>query len=167
MTKLVVLDLDSTLIYSTKEKLREPDFMVDGYNVYKRPGLDTFLEFCFANFQVGVWSSAAESYVDEIVKNIFKDPKKLLFKWTKNECTSPAEVYHIDVTDDSPLSKKVVKDLEKLARTLNFSMGEIVAVDDAPRLHYKNDSRVVCALKWEGSLDDRVLYNIMTRLPNI
>lgn len=41
---LAILDVDETLIYATKEKLiREPDFEVFDYRVYKRPNLNEFI----------------------------------------------------------------------------------------------------------------------------
>ncbi len=37
---LIILDVDQTLIFATKERLnKEPDFIVFDYNVYKRPSL--------------------------------------------------------------------------------------------------------------------------------
>lgn len=69
--KLLVLDLDETLIYATEERLEaEPDFAVGQYYVYKRPFLKEFLEFCFDNFEVAIWTSSTRNYAEGIVKNI-------------------------------------------------------------------------------------------------
>lgn len=52
--KLLVLDLDETLVFSTEQELhRSADLRVSGYHVYKRPYLDAFLDYAFANFGVG------------------------------------------------------------------------------------------------------------------
>ncbi|MEZ4339254.1 MAG: NIF family HAD-type phosphatase [Sandaracinaceae bacterium] len=44
--KLLVLDLDETLVFATERPLsdREAHFRRFGYHVYRRPGLDAFLE---------------------------------------------------------------------------------------------------------------------------
>ena len=53
--KLLILDLDETLIFSNTQSLvRKADFKIDGYYVYKRPNLNPFLKFCFFNFDVAV-----------------------------------------------------------------------------------------------------------------
>ena len=46
--KLLILDLDETLIFATERPLtREADFRVGPYHVYGRPGLADFLDQCF------------------------------------------------------------------------------------------------------------------------
>jgi TFIIF-interacting CTD phosphatase-like protein len=76
--KLLILDLDETLIYSTETTLvREPDFLVKPYFVYKRPNLDNFLTTCFDWFDVAVWTSSGAEYVALIVSAIFPDPNLL------------------------------------------------------------------------------------------
>jgi len=54
--KLLVLDLDETLVFSTEQELHRPaDLRVAGYHVYKRPYLDAFLDYAFANFHPRGW----------------------------------------------------------------------------------------------------------------
>jgi hypothetical protein len=44
--KLLILDLDETLVYATEEKLeRQEDFIVGQYYVYKRPFYTSLLSF--------------------------------------------------------------------------------------------------------------------------
>ena len=70
--KLLILDLDETLIYATEEKLeREPDFIVGQYFIYKRPFVSEFLEFCFENFEVAAWTSSTRNYAVEIIEKAF------------------------------------------------------------------------------------------------
>lgn len=53
--KLLILDLDETLVYATDKKIdHEPDFKVLDYYIYKRPGLDDFLNTCLEWFEVGI-----------------------------------------------------------------------------------------------------------------
>jgi hypothetical protein len=77
----VVLDLDNTLIYSWEskraniEKLEKLECykyhnMDNEFIVCERPGLQKFLDWLFAHFNVMIWSAASPDYVDFIVKNI-------------------------------------------------------------------------------------------------
>ena len=46
MDKLLILDIDETLVHATEEDLgRACDFETDWYVVYKRPHVDEFLDF--------------------------------------------------------------------------------------------------------------------------
>jgi TFIIF-interacting CTD phosphatase-like protein len=61
--KLLILDLDETLLYATAQPPARPaDFAVGDYYVYKRPHVDAFLTQCFDWFDVAVWTSASPSY---------------------------------------------------------------------------------------------------------
>ena len=65
---LLILDLDETLIHATATKLSDDyAFQFFHYYVYKRPGLEAFLRSCAANFQLAVWSSASDDYVQQVV----------------------------------------------------------------------------------------------------
>src|SRR5687767_14946750 len=98
MSKIAVaLDLDGTLMhateYNSRGKLTEKvspklkGFVMkddDGYPEYKisyRPYLTKFLKYLFSNFDVGVYTSASESYATPIIQKIFsrEQQKKLKF----------------------------------------------------------------------------------------
>ena len=65
--KLLILDLDETLIFATDRVLaKAPDFSTSSYAVYKRPHLDVFLDFCREHFRVGVWTSAGPRHAHSI-----------------------------------------------------------------------------------------------------
>ena len=58
MTKLLILDLDETLVFSTTTPLgRPPDVVVGEYLVYRRPGLEAFLQTVSKQFTLAVWTS--------------------------------------------------------------------------------------------------------------
>src|SRR5687767_7406918 len=85
---LLILDLDETLIYATEEKLEfEEDFIFDKYFVYKRPGLDNFLSRISEHFKIGIWSSAGDEYVAEIVKKLKPDDVDFEIIWSRSKCT--------------------------------------------------------------------------------
>ena len=72
---LVVLDIDETLIHATKYPIKftaQPDFEFMGYNVYLRPKLELFLIKLQEEFDIGVWSSASDKFVEGICERIFQ-----------------------------------------------------------------------------------------------
>jgi len=92
--KLLVLDMNGLLVETLHLADKRPkDPPPDGKTsnnkfVYKRPFCNQFIEFCFQNFVVGIWSSAQQQNVDKLVDLIFGDLKeKLLFCWYQTDCT--------------------------------------------------------------------------------
>jgi RNA polymerase II subunit A small phosphatase-like protein len=69
--KLIIFDLDETLIHASFTELSYPaHFMFDKYFVYERPGVRSFLHNIAQHFTIGIWSSASDEYVAEIVGHI-------------------------------------------------------------------------------------------------
>ena len=68
---LVILDVDETLLHATETRLAlAPDFMVAEYYVYRRPGLNEFLNSASEDYRLAIWSSATEGYVRDCVANV-------------------------------------------------------------------------------------------------
>jgi TFIIF-interacting CTD phosphatase-like protein len=83
--KLLILDLDETLVYATETALaRQPDFSIYSYAVYKRPYLNFFLKTCLDWFNVAIWTSSGSEYATVVVAAIFEDPQSLDFVWSSN-----------------------------------------------------------------------------------
>ena len=80
--KNIFLDLDETLISSVevdeynqiKEKLdtkKVPHTIFEGYYyIYERPGVQEFLDYVFANYNVSVFTAAHREYGLHIIKNV-------------------------------------------------------------------------------------------------
>ena len=77
--KMLVLDLDETLIHSVcfgfeKEyPHRGADFHVDGgdIGVYRRPGVGPFLAWALEHFKaVGIWTAGTLDYAQEIIPHL-------------------------------------------------------------------------------------------------
>ena len=57
--RLIIFDLDETLVYATETKLSfEPDFVIEPYFVYLRPFVYELLTFAVNRFYIAVWSSS-------------------------------------------------------------------------------------------------------------
>ncbi|KAK1572455.1 hypothetical protein Q3G72_032837 [Acer saccharum] len=77
---------------------------------FKRPKLREFLEFCFRNFKVAVWSSKEMKNLTPVLDVLMdKDIQdKLLFTWDRSKCTKTK--YCTSKTSTKPL---VLKELRK------------------------------------------------------
>ena len=76
---LLVLDVNGLLVDRVKhggsDYLRSrgvmPDATVNGVMVYKRPGVDEFVDWLTRNYEVAVWSSCRRHNLDPIIQAIF------------------------------------------------------------------------------------------------
>jgi len=85
---LLIFDLDETLIHASQKKLdKDADFKIGKYYVYKRPFVDEFLQKCFDQYRIAIWSSADDEYVKEVVAQLVPTKIKLEFIWTRLNCS--------------------------------------------------------------------------------
>ena len=147
--KLLVLDLDETLVHSSEAKLdRTPDLVADQYFVYERPFVRDLLEFGFENFEVGIWTTATEGYARHILNSLVGGLDRFRFIWTRDRCTW--------VFDEASNERIQVKKLEKLKRQ-GYKPESVIAVDDtrsAWRFSYGN---LIHVSRFEGDPEDREL----------
>jgi RNA polymerase II subunit A small phosphatase-like protein len=99
--RLLILDLDETLIHSEFEYQMEGnyDFKISFDDdslifVKKRPNLNIFLEYAFKNFKVAIWTASTEKYAKSILEQCKVDIKKLEFLWTREKCIIKNGFYH-------------------------------------------------------------------------
>jgi TFIIF-interacting CTD phosphatase-like protein len=157
--KLLILDLDETLIYSTEMKLkRSQDFVVGQYLVYKRPFLHEFIEFCIENFNVAVWTSSTSSYAVEIVANIFQNPSDLKFIWSKTRCTIS---FDLDL-QETFLEKKMTK-----VRGRGYDLKKVIVVDDLPQVWRNSYGNLVRVKSFFGEADDNELQKLIAYLEKL
>ncbi len=161
----MILDLDETLIHATEEKLeRKPDFLVGEYFVYKRPFLESFLEFCFENFDVAIWTTATKSYAEEILQIILKETQNWEFLWTRERCTF--------AFDAEAREHFYVKRMHKI-RHRGYKLESVIVVDDSPNVWQSSYGNLVRVNKFEGDENDSELKILpiylekLKNLPNI
>ncbi len=120
--KIIILDLDETLIHATRTKLEfQEHFVFDKYYVYKRPFLEDFFNSISQDFSLGIWSSASDDYVNEIVKLIKPDSITFEIVWGRSKCSLKR-----DLTFDTYCFEKRLDKLKKKG----FRLEEILIVDD-------------------------------------
>jgi len=133
--KLLVLDLDETLVHTVPEFELEdlehdPHFEIPGgYAVYRRPGVQEFLVECFRKFrEVAVWTAGTRDYAFEVLPHLY-DPDDFTFVWGRERCT-----WHRNFDTEYTMTWSDgywIKDIRKLRRK-GYRKEEILFVDDTP-----------------------------------
>lgn len=153
--KLLVLDLDETLVFASEAELDRPgDFSIAGYHVYKRPHLDAFLSFAFARFRVGVWTSSGRLYAEPLVAQLMAG-RHVEFVWSSMRCSIAR-----DWDTGGHTTQKRLAKLKKLG----FNLYEIIGVDDTPSKYAKNYGNLVQVREWTGDPEDDELVYLMRYL---
>lgn len=85
--KLLVLDLDETLVHARDQPLAHyADLRIGEYYVYLRPYLTEFVAFALDTFRVDIWTSSGALYAEPLVGQIFPEGS-LEFVWSAARCT--------------------------------------------------------------------------------
>lgn len=157
--KLLILDLDETLVYATEEVLERPqDFIVGEYFVYKRPFLNEFIEFCLKNFEVAVWTSSTHNYATKIVEEIFPDPNELKFFWSRWRCT---------IRFDEELQETYFEKMMSKIRKRNFDLAKVIVIDDSPEKWRNSYGNLVRVKPFFGETDDNELQTLIVYLERL
>lgn len=157
-TKLVVLDLDETLVYSTDRVLDRPaDLRVVDYHVYLRPHLHRFLDFVFAEFEVGVWTSSGNLYAEPLVEALMPG-RPVRFVWSSRRCSVTRDLETGAQTTEKRLAK---------LKKLGFNLDQIIGIDDTPCKYASNYGNLVLVPEYVGQPNDEVLLQLMRYLPSL
>lgn len=150
---LLILDLDETLIHATKTELETaPDFQVFGYNIYIRPFLLEFLNQMQKDFHLAIWSSASDTYVQEVVKRIIPSEISVAFVWGRSRCT-PRRVFEGDELLDH---YHYIKPLKKVKKK-GYKLGRILIIDDSPHKSEENYGNAIYPKAFFGDRKDNEL----------
>lgn len=162
---LLILDLDETLIFGTRERLARPaEAFFDPYSIHHRPGLAQFLARVRTVYQLAAWTSATQDYATFVVGSVFPKDLELTFVWSRGRCTwrrctETAEEYWL-------------KNLVKVKR-LGFDLDRVLMVDDEPRKLERNYGNLITIRPWTGAPEDRELPLLadfllgLTSVPNL
>lgn len=150
--KLLILDLDETLIHATEDEIGfSEDFRFNEYFVHKRPHLEQFLIEVSQHFTVGIWSSADDTYVNAIVENIKPEGINFEIIWGKSRCSIKRD-YELD-------SYYFEKRLDKLKKK-GFSLEKIIIVDDTPQKSGSNYGNAIYIKEFLGNRADEELNHL-------
>lgn len=156
--KLLVLDLDETLVHATEAPLaRNADFRAGPYHVYLRPHLQSFVDAIFADFRVGIWTASGDNYATQVVERVFPG-RTLEFVWSGRRCTA--------ARDWTTGDYRTLKDLRKLKRK-GYPLETIVAVDDTPTKYARSYGNLVVVSEFLGDPSDTELPLLASYLRQI
>lgn len=149
--RLLIFDLDETLLHASKTRLAQPcDFEVGQYRVYQRPFARELIEFAAARFDLAVWSSAGSAYVAAMVERLFVGVP-LKFAWSAKQC-----VQRVDVR----LNRYVyVKDLRR-AQRFGHTLERINIIDDSPEKIARQPHCHLPVTPFMGAPDDVALLDM-------
>jgi TFIIF-interacting CTD phosphatase-like protein len=154
--KLLILDIDETLIHAREEPLNyQWHFETDLYLVYCRPYLADFIDFCREHFQVAIWTTGGEEFAAQIVKNIFPEDYKLEFVWSQDRCT---HYFNEELCENGYL-----KNLYKVKKK-GFKLENVIMVDDTPSKLKNNYGNLVPMPEFIGNVNDIELLRLMKYL---
>jgi carboxy-terminal domain RNA polymerase II polypeptide A small phosphatase len=158
INKLLILDLDETLIYSSEVPLdRCYDFRVGQYFVYRRPGLTNFLLECSAIFRIAVWTASSSDYVREILAATLPDNFELEFIFTRERCTFRF--------NHETGRQEIIKSLKKVKRR-GYSLRDMIIIDDLPETFSQNYGNAILVKRYFGDLEDTELSLLFQYLTN-
>ncbi len=154
---LLILDLDETLIHAKENaetvELPPPSFTIPGYQIWKRPFVDAFIEKIMDWFDVAVWTSSSNSYAEAVIPQIFPNPDRLIFVWSRSKCTLH---YDHDLWEYSWR-----KNLDKVKRQFKRSLEHILIIDDSSKKLDRHYGNLISVLPFKGSMQDTELRDIL------
>eukprot|EP00834_Sanchytrium_tribonematis_P004108 NODE_185_length_13590_cov_0.472908.p9 type:complete len:173 gc:universal NODE_185_length_13590_cov_0.472908:8976-8458(-) len=150
--KVLILDLDETLVHTSSQGTKQHDFMLEVlintpqlYYVYKRPYLDYFLSKCFEWYHVLIFTASVPEYADPVID--FIDPqKKIKERYYRNDCLLVDGTY--------------VKDLTRL----KIDLSQIVFVDNFEGSYNLQQENAIPVSTWHFDSDDHELLNLLPLL---
>lgn len=156
---LLILDLDETLLHATETPLEIPySFTYADYFIYKRPYLEEFLKMISVDFDIAIWSSADDRYVEEIVAKMKPSTVDFTFVWGRSRCTTRRD-YRLDTYVHEKRLKKVKKQ--------GYAIERMLIVDDSPEKTRDNFGNAIYINPFEGNQDDQELQLLSTYLRSL
>lgn len=165
---LISLDIDNTLIYSSGSIQDEEgrDFFNLGYDVYKRPYLDIFLQHIFKNYHVGIFSTAKIDYIQNVINNIFTQEQKsqLKFVFDYKKCNFYDNSSRLNTLFAEGQSvERIHKYLRKVFRK-GYDKHRVIAIDNDPIYYTSSYSNCLPIKSFTGNTNDKELLEIIPYL---
>ena len=160
---LLILDLDETLLFATQNELDyPPHHVIWPYHVYVRPFFHSFLGKIQPHFELAIWSSASDEYVEAMVQTVFPKDIDFHFYWGRSRCTSLFYNAHNGryCPDEESAHQLFVKKLKKVKRTFDWPLERILIVDDTPEKCQDNYGNAIYIKDFNGDQDDIELLKL-------
>ena len=183
--KILVIDLDETLIHTSFQKIQAPDLIIQLDSTYNkkmdnnknnnensnqkiveayiriRPGVEEFLSQISKYYDIYVYSASSKNYLNTIIKNI--DKNNIIKQcYCRDDCIMYVEDYEEDF--DKPNNEyKYIKDLKKI----NKELRNIVFIDNNTISFKLQEKNGIPIKSWFDDYEDLELYKLIPILKNL
>ena len=152
MNKILILDLDSTLVYADSKTKRKGDFQVEDYQVFVRPHVYKFLGYCFKRYTIIIWSLGTKGYVHDILNQILTPKQKPLLVLTREDSHKIDRQYF----KKTEILNEVLKN-----HSIDYYTSDITFIDDRPELIIADEHIKVLPIDAYERKKDRCLNEIL------
>jgi carboxy-terminal domain RNA polymerase II polypeptide A small phosphatase len=164
LPKLLIFDLDETLIHSTENALKvSHDFQYEEYFVYKRPHLHTFLKECSKYCTLAIWSSADDAYVAGVSRLIVPSDVEMKFVWSRSQCWTKIVKREDEVTGIHRKEIQFIKPMERIRRK-GYKMKDLMIIDDSSFKVIDNPGNYIIIKAFTGDQEDVELMHLLEYL---
>lgn len=167
--KLLVLDLDHTLIYASETEIDGADFTFslngEVFWVKQRPHVTKFLTDMAHLYDLAVWSASSRSYIEAILKHILPPTISLVRVYDGRRCT-------VKYTTFGDNARTVIKKLRKMWRG-PYNRTNTLILDDTPATYCQNYGNAIPINRYYGSDTDTELLRVnqllrdLVNVPNV
>ena len=147
---------------------RVEDYKIFDYYVYERPYLIQFLNQVKLDYNLAIWSSAGDDYVEEIIRQTRLNKYEFKFVWGRSKAT-----YRINFEQDDFQDYRAdyshyhyVKPLKKVKK-LGYKIERILIVDDSPHKSKLNYGNAIYPKSYVGDVEDDELLRLSKYLSSI
>lgn len=154
MKKLLILDVDETLIHATNAWRPTAPHTIDELlgAIYLRPHWPYFVTMMQPYYDLALWTAASESYLAKIQQHLFANVP-FVFTWSRKDCRQA------QYPDGSPLFIKSLSQLES-----KYSLAQVLVVDDRQEALSENNDNLVLMPPFFGDVQDCFLPLLAARL---
>lgn len=151
--KLVIFDLDETLIHSMLQPLdRKPELVVEPLSVYVRPFAKDLIRTTAQKCKIAIWSAGSPKYVEEIAKYLLDDETITpLFIWDREKCTKESSLFSFQ--------EILTKDLRQTEQ-FGFDLAHTVIIEDDPVKVRKFKDNAIIVKQYFGENGDEELNKL-------
>jgi len=156
--KILVLDLDETLVHSTTKEVSKYDMCIHvalngvscTFYVIKRPNVEKFLQEVSKWYEVVVFTASLKDYADPVVDQL--DPKGVVKKrYFRDSCKLNKEGYYV-----------------KNLSVVNPDLSRVIIVDNSPVAYSMNKENAIAISDWVGdNSGDQALQKLLPFLKNL
>jgi len=154
--RILVLDLDETLVHSSFKPIPNPDFIIpveiedQVHKVYvlKRPGVDQFLQRVGQMYEVVVFTASLSKYADPVL-DLLDSTRVVHHRLFREACTN--------------YKGNFVKDMSRLGRDTKRSL----IIDNSPSSYMFHPENAIPCESWYDDENDTELLDLLPLLENL